>query len=314
MHRVAVRVGEHLDLDVPRRGQVLLDQHAVVAEGGLRLASGRGERRLEASLEGSWDAAAEHRQRSGVELDRGPGRPPEILPYRWTMPIVRKDEGLEIRDLVRSGDDVIATRGAGDSWIILGAHYDSRLRSDYDPDPEKQTTPVPGANDGASGVAVLLELARVLPVETGHEIWLVFFDAEDNGRIDDWDWILGSRAFAASLQAKPDAVIIVDMVGDADLQLPLEQNSDPVLSQQIWQIAAKLGYAQFIPEYKYSILDDHIPFIELGIPAVDIIDIDYAYYHTTQDTPDKVSAQSLHAVGDTLLKWLLNSPVTDLVP
>jgi Zn-dependent M28 family amino/carboxypeptidase len=202
--------------------------------------------------------------------------------------------------------NVIARRGTGSQWVVLGAHYDSRLRADRDPDPANQAAPVPGANDGASGVAVLVELARSLPQDTGQEIWLVFFDAEDNGRLDDWDWILGSRAFAESLQAKPNAVIIVDMVGDADLQLYWERNSHADLNNEIWQVAQELGYSQFIPEYKYSILDDHIPFVQLGIPAIDIIDIDYAYYHTTQDTTDKVSAQSLEAVGSTLLTWLVN--------
>jgi len=136
-------------------------------------------------------------------------------------------------------------------------------------------------------------------------LWLVFFDAEDNGRIEGWDWILGSRAFVDSLQFKPEAAVIVDMIGDADLQIYLERNSDKVLRDEIWQAAAGLGYDEvFIPEEKHSMLDDHTPFLEAGIPAVDIIDFDYPYYHTTQDTPDKVSAESLQVVGDTLLTWI----------
>lgn len=223
----------------------------------------------------------------------------ELRAINWEVEIQQTSyQGKPIKN-------VIAARGKGDSWLILGAHYDSRLLADRDPDPAKRSTPVPGANDGASGVAVLLELARVLPVDEDREIWLAFFDAEDNGHIGDWDWIMGSRAFAESLQVKPDTVVIVDMVGDADLSIFWEQNSDPTLLKEIWQVAADLGYNQFIPDYKYRILDDHIPFIEIGIPAVDIIDIDYPYYHTTQDTADKVSAQSLQAVGDTLLTWLL---------
>lgn len=187
--------------------------------------------------------------------------------------------------------------------LILGAHYDSRLFADRDlKDPEK---PVPGANDGASGVAVLLELARVL--DTGslqQPVWIVFFDAEDNGRIQGWDWILGSRFFVDQLQIAPSAAVIVDMVGDADLQLYLERNSDERLREMIWQVAGDLGYEQFIPAEKYSILDDHTPFIQAGVPAVDIIDFDYDYFHTTGDTPDKVSAQSLESVGRTLEVWL----------
>jgi len=201
--------------------------------------------------------------------------------------------------------NVIGKRGAGDPWIILGAHYDTRLLADRDGDAAKWNQPVPGANDGASGVAVLLELSRVIPMDIPGEIWLVFFDAEDNGRIPGWDWILGSTAFANSLQAFPEEVIIVDMIGDADLNIYQEGYSDQALTHEIWSLAAELGYADyFIPEVKHTILDDHLPFISLGIPAVDIIDIDYTYWHTSEDTPDKVSAESLQVVGDTLLAYL----------
>jgi len=202
--------------------------------------------------------------------------------------------------------NIIARRGETPPRLILLAHYDSRLVADNDPDLQKRGQPVPGADDGASGVAVLLELARVLPVNTV-PTWLVFLDAEDNGNIPGWDWILGSRAFAATLTDKPQAVILVDMIGDADLNIYKERNSDPALTSQIWNVAKSLGYDKaFIPEYKYRVLDDHIPFVEAGIPAVDIIDLDYPYWHTTSDTADKVSPGSLKIVGETLLKWVLS--------
>lgn len=201
--------------------------------------------------------------------------------------------------------NIIAKRSADEPQIILGAHYDTRMAADHDPDITQQTQPVPGANDGASGVAVLLELARTLPKDTV-SVWLVFFDAEDNGRIPGWDWILGSRAFVNELQFKPQAVVIVDMIGDADLNIYLERNSDAALKTQIWDTAASLGHADvFIPQEKYSMEDDHTPFLEAGIPAVDLIDFDYPYWHTTQDTPDKVSAESLQAVGETLWNWIM---------
>jgi Zn-dependent M28 family amino/carboxypeptidase len=166
---------------------------------------------------------------------------------------------------------------------------------------------VPGANDGASGVAVLLELARVLPHDLEGQIWLVMFDAEDNGHLEGWDWILGSSAFAESLAEVPDGVVVVDMIGDADLQIYLEINSDKSLRTDIWEQAASLGHADvFINEEKFSMLDDHSPFLRLGIPAVDIIDFDYPYWHTLSDTPNKVSADSLQIVGETLLAWLLS--------
>jgi len=200
--------------------------------------------------------------------------------------------------------NVTAKRNNDAPQIILGAHYDTRIFADHDADAAKQTRPVPGANDGASGVAVLLELARTLP-ETTVPVWLVFFDAEDNGQIQGWDWILGSRAFASELSVRPQAVIIVDMIGDANLNIHFERNSDATLRAEIWETAASLGHDDvFIAREKHSMLDDHTPFLQAGIPSVDIIDFDYAYWHTTQDTPDKVSAASLQAVGETLWAWV----------
>jgi glutaminyl-peptide cyclotransferase len=104
---------------------------------------------------------------------------------------------------------------------------------------------------------------------------------------------------------QPQAVVIVDMIGDADLNIYMEKGSDAGLTRQIWKTAKTLGYeSAFIPEEKYQVLDDHVPFIEKGLRAVDIIDLDYPYWHTLQDTPDKVSAASLQKVGDTLLAWI----------
>jgi hypothetical protein len=199
--------------------------------------------------------------------------------------------------------NILAARGEG-PIILLGAHYDTRRRADRDPvDPAQ---PVPGANDGASGVAVLIELARVLNVEaTGHRIQLAFFDAEDNGGLDGWDWIAGSRHMAANLTENPTMMVLVDMIGDADQQLYWEASSDAGLRERIWQAAADLGYgAYFVPQVRHSLIDDHTPFLQLGIPAVDIIDFDYPFWHTAGDTIDKVSADSLLRVGRTLQVWL----------
>lgn len=201
--------------------------------------------------------------------------------------------------------NVVARRTSEPPMILIGAHYDSRMYADHDPDPANHTQPVPAANDGGSGVAVLLELARSLPKDAV-PVWLVFFDAEDNGRIEGWDWILGSREFVKINPTRPQAVVIVDMIGDADLNIYRESNSNPELTDEIWATAKRLGYGdKFIDAGKHSMLDDHTPFVEVGIPAVDIIDFDYPYWHTTQDTPDKVSAESLKAVGDTLLAWIM---------
>ena len=219
-------------------------------------------------------------------------------------------EVQRLKSLDQDLKNVVAKRTTTDiddnPWIILGAHYDSRLFADQDQNPKNRLDPVLGANDGASGVAVLLELGRILPDELNKNVWLVFFDAEDNGSIPGWEWALGSQAFVSELEGKPDAVVIVDMVGDADLNIYLERNSDQELSQEIWNIARELNYSnEFIPTPKYKIIDDHLPFVNAGITAVDIIDFDYPYWHTIEDTVDKVSPRSLKVVGDVLQAWLL---------
>jgi len=205
-------------------------------------------------------------------------------------------QGTRIRNL-------IGRKGRG-PVVILGAHYDTRLRADQDK--KNPAMPVPGANDGASGVAVLLELARSL--DSSHlarEVWLAFFDAEDNGGLDGWEWAAGAKFMAENLAVKPEVVIVVDMVGDADQQIYYDKNSDPGWSQRIWAVAHRLGYGNhLLPLPKYGVEDDHIPFARKGIPAVDIIDFDYPYWHTTEDTTDKVSPTSLERVGRTLEVFL----------
>ncbi len=202
-------------------------------------------------------------------------------------------------------ENIVAKRSDASPQIIVGAHYDTRMYADQDADPAQHTNYVPGANDGASGVAVLLGLARSLPQGT-IPVWLVFFDTEDNGNIEGWDWILGSREFVKNNAVQPRAAIVVDMIGDADLNIYKERNSDPALTAAIWATAKGLGYEKvFIPDYKHSMIDDHTPFLEAGIAAVDLIDFDYPYWHTSQDTPDKVSAESLRAVGETLRAWVI---------
>lgn len=225
-----------------------------------------------------------------------------------------KDSGwnVEIQTANINGQEIfniIAMREMDQNlpWVIIGAHYDSRMFADRDPMFENRIQPVPGANDGASGVSVLLEFARVLPTNLGANVWLVFFDAEDNGNLPGGEWILGSRVFVESLEGKPDAVVIVDMIGDSDLNIFIEKYSDQNMSQEIWEIAADLGYEnQFIAAPKHRIIDDHLPFVQAGIQAVDIIDFDYPYWHTVADTVDKVSADSLKIVGDVLLEWVMN--------
>jgi glutaminyl-peptide cyclotransferase len=225
------------------------------------------------------------------------------------MELQRDGWYVEVQNVTIEGhsiQNVIAKRGGGGPWIILGAHYDSRLWADQDPNPALRQTPVPGAEDGASGVSVLLELAKSLPENLKSNIWLVFFDAEDDGNIPGWNWLLGSQAFVDSLIARPDKVVIIDMIGDANLNIYKERTSNSEIISSVWSQAASLGYSSyFIDQYKYSMLDDQTPFLNDGIPAIDIIVFDYPYWHTTQDTIDKISEKSLQIVGDTLWHWLI---------
>jgi glutaminyl-peptide cyclotransferase len=188
--------------------------------------------------------------------------------------------------------------------IILGAHYDTRPRADQDPDPVKAALPVMGANDAASGVAILLELALSLPETLRPLVELVCFDAEDSGGINGWSWIQGSTYYVGQLDSyrldNTSAMVLLDMVGDASLRLPKERSSTKSLQNQVWSIAASLGYeSTFLDEDGSSITDDHSPFLSAGIPALDIIHTPFPWYwHTSEDTPDKCSAESLDIVGD----------------
>lgn len=203
--------------------------------------------------------------------------------------------------------NLVARRDSRPPQIILGAHYDTRPQADNEADPQHRAQPIPGANDGASGVAVLLELARTLPPEAP-PTWFVFFDMEDSGNLPGRTWSMGAESFVGWLQRQeiqPQAVVILDMIGDADLQVYYETYSTPSLRTAIWQSAADLGYAQyFIPQERHTILDDHLPFLQAGIPAALVIDFDYPWWHTLEDTPDKVSPRSLQIIGETMLHFL----------
>jgi hypothetical protein len=203
--------------------------------------------------------------------------------------------------------------------VLICCHYDTRPFPDRDPN--NPTGVFLGANDGASGVGLLCELARYLPgLQSEFGVDLVCFDGEEfvyQTRRD--PLFLGSTHFAREYAAHPPAVrysagVLVDMIGDRDLTLFQEKNSwqhAQTITRQIWDVAANLGIEEFIPRRKYEIRDDHLPLNEIaGIPTCDIIDFDYpkgranVYWHTEQDTPDKCSAASLAKVGTVLVEWL----------
>jgi hypothetical protein len=207
--------------------------------------------------------------------------------------------------------------GKSDKWVLLAAHWDSRPRAEYEVDAAKRKQPIPGANDGASGVAVLLELARVFSEKKPDVgVLMVFFDGEDYGQTESGMY-LGARHFAANLGKLPallqkpikiDYGILLDMVGDKDLHIYQEQNSlhaAPEVVRKVWSAARKLGYEdQFVPKPKFRIDDDHIPLIKAGVKCIDIIDFDYGPWHTLDDTPDKCSAGSLKTVGDVVARLI----------
>lgn len=214
-----------------------------------------------------------------------------------------------------SGQNIFAVypKGAAVKYIV-SAHYDTRPYADMDPDPARRQDPVPGANDGASGVAVLLELSRVLPqAAMKHGVALVFFDLEDHGVAGSNEgFCLGSRYFASHL---PDEVkdfqsgINLDMVGDADLSLPMEGYSlskAPKLTFELWRIGNSRFPDVWLKERGPSIYDDHMPFLGAGRQYIDVIDINYESWHTTHDTADKCSPKSLDIVGDTVATLIVH--------
>jgi Zn-dependent M28 family amino/carboxypeptidase len=165
-----------------------------------------------------------------------------------------------------------------------------------------------GANDGGSSTALLLELARVLRARKNPlTIEVVFFDGEE--ALVDWvgtDHTYGSRHYVAEAQksgAIKDirAMVLVDMIGDRDLRIRRESQSTPWLVDTIWATAKRLGHGSVFVDEEMFIEDDHVPFLRASVPAVNIIDLEYAAWHTPDDTIDKVSARSLQIVGDVVL-------------
>jgi glutaminyl-peptide cyclotransferase len=202
--------------------------------------------------------------------------------------------------------------------VLIGAHYDTRPFPDRDSVDPKGT--FIGANDGASGVALLMELARTMPALPGPVgVDFVLFDAEEYVVAPRDPYFLGSTFFARQYAAEQQAGrhrhayrcgVIVDMVADRDLEIWQEQQSvnwpdtRPVVDA-IWAVAARRNARQFVPRPKYSVEDDHVPLRMIGrIPTCDIIDFDYPHWHTTQDTPRQCAAESLEVVGGVVLEWL----------
>jgi len=202
--------------------------------------------------------------------------------------------------------------------FVLATHFDTRPWADEEIDRERRSLPVPGANDGTSGLAVVLALIEPLlarlPGDVG--ISVILFDGEELGRPGLGGYCMGSRHLAARIEdglhptlASADLGIVLDMVGDADLRVSVEPSSKrfhPALVDHLWGTARALGIDSFDPEVRGgAIVDDHVFLSEAGIPSVLLIDREYTAWHRTTDTPDRVSAASLGDVGTVVLEGIL---------
>ena len=200
--------------------------------------------------------------------------------------------------------------------ILLGAHWDTRPWADQDRNLSNRNTPIIGANDGASGVAVLMELAKMFKTNPPTvNITLVMFDGEDLGiEGNSTSYAQGSQYFAENLPIeKPNYGIIIDMIGDRILEIPIERNSyrvAPNLINELWEFAEELDLPVFKNRLGYDIYDDHIPLWEIAkIPTIDLIDFQYPnqrtnYWHTLNDIPQNCSAESLEQVGKLLANYI----------
>ena len=223
-----------------------------------------------------------------------------------------KSAGIDVREQafdastpagrVRMINLIATIPGTRADRIAIATHYDTKLFKEFR---------FVGASDGASSTAAVLELARVLKARRNEfTIELLFLDGEE--AVVEWrddDHTYGSRHYVqaarqAATLASLKALLLLDMIGDRDLTVRRDTNSTPWLNEAVWASAARLGHrTMFLNDYT-TIDDDHIPFLRAGVPAVDIIDLDYPAWHTAQDDLDHVSARSLQIVGDVVLEAL----------
>lgn len=213
--------------------------------------------------------------------------------------------------------NVIAVFGEEEPFrICLGAHWDTRGRADEEEDPARAARPGPGANDGASGVAVLLEIATALAaVPPGIGVDLILFDAEDGGveGVPE-SWARGSRRFVRDHpEYRPAFVVIIDMIGRRGVSIPKEGNSVLAagpLVEAIWATGRELGLTVLADSVGAAVYDDHIPFLEARIPAVDLISLDDPDWHTLRDLPENCAPESLGEIGRLLLALVARAEET----
>lgn len=246
-----------------------------------------------------------HRRTGDWILEQLRGRADSVEVQEFTH-VTLEGDTLHLRNFIGRFRPGVGER------ILYVAHWDTRPRADRDANLGRQRLPVPGANDGASGVAVLLGVADVLQRRpAGFGVDLVFVDGEDYGDFNaDADVLLGSRHYTTQLD--PDALplfaVVWDMVGDRDLEIFQEGHSvagAPEVVNRVWGRARELGYDRvFRAQVGGAITDDHLPLLDAGIRAIDVIGWPYDHWHTAEDTLDKVSAAALQIVGDVAVALL----------
>jgi Peptidase family M28 len=248
---------------------------------------------------------------------RVPGTDGHAAQLAWMLGRLEASTSVVVADtfqhVTASGDSLTLTnvmaRFAPDETrrLLLLTHWDTRPTADQAPDPALRDTPIPGANDGASGTGVLLVLAEMMgenPPPLGVD--LLFVDGEDYGPGVE-DMLLGARRYADTLDDddRPVYGLLLDMVGDADVSFPVEGISAQfanVIVQKVWRAAERLGYRSYFPTaVGGNLTDDHVPLIEAGLPTANLIDFTYgpnnAYWHTADDRPEHVSGATLGMVG-----------------
>ncbi len=211
-----------------------------------------------------------------------------------------------------------------ESRVVIGAHYDTRPYPDEERDANKRRAPFLGANDGASGVALLMEIANHLPtMKTSWGVDLVLFDGEElvYGRQPyEGEYFLGSKAFgkeyaeqldAGQIRYRYAAGMVLDMVAGKNLEINQEPYSlefAPGLVREVWGVAHRLRVNEFKDRIGRAVLDDHLPLNNAGIPTIDIIDFEYPHWHKATDLPENCSARSLAKVGQVITAWLTQPP------
>lgn len=213
---------------------------------------------------------------------------------------------------VRMSNLIVSWHPEAKERVLLACHYDTRPFPDLDRRNPRGT--FIGANDGASGVALFMELAHHMGgLKTNYGVDFVFFDGEELVYGKRGKYFLGSEEFAKRYRDQPPDFryvygVLIDMIGDRRLNIYLEKNSlrmAPAVTKSVWEVAERIGVREFIPRAKHEIQDDHLPLNQIaGIPTCDIIDFDYPHWHTTNDVPSSCSGTSLVKVGRVLLEWL----------